>query len=410
MTDQAVPFAPGRQCPLDGIRVLDLSRLVCGNMLTLQLADFGAEVIKLEPLEGDPLRHWCEEGVPVHWKVYGRNKKSMCLDLRTDEGKALLERLVPTAHILVEGFRPGVMETAGFAPDRLLTLNPKLVFVRISGFGQTGPYSDRPGFGSLAEAMCGFAAKNGFADKPPALPNMALADMVAGIQGAFATMVALREVECNGGRGQVVDLSLLEPLHMILGPDAAVHRVTGQSPLRSGNRVSLTAPRNVYATVDGLWLALSASTQGMADRLFNALSRPELSQDDRFRTNADRLKHVEELDAVVQDFVGRRTLEANLAFFRAAEVTVGPVYDAAGFGDDPHVQARGVLVEAMDAELGSVPMHAVCPRLSGTPGALRRPAPDIGQHEGEILTSLPAKSVREFLDTPIISRRSARNV
>lgn len=384
MTD-AVAFAPDRPCPLDGVRVLDLSRLVCGNMLTLQLADFGAEVIKLEPPEGDPLRHWREEGVSVHWKVYGRNKKSVRLDLRTDEGKVLLQRLLPTAHVLVESFRPGVMEAAGFGPDRLLALNPKLVVVRISGFGQTGPYSPRPGFGSLAEGMCGFAAKNGFADKPPALPNMALADMVAGIQGAFAAMVALREAEREGGCGQVVDLSLLEPLHMTLGPDAAVHRLTGRSPLRSGNRVSLTAPRNVYATADGAWLALSASTQGMAARLFRSLNRPELIEDPRFRTNADRLRHVEELDTLVQDFVGQHTLDANLAFFAAAQVTVGPVYDAAGFGDDPHVQVRGVLVEMEDAELGSLPMHAVCPRFSHTPGALRCPAPDLGQHDEEVL-------------------------
>ncbi len=237
--------------------------------------------------------------------------------------------------------------------------------------------------------MCGFAAKNGFADKPPALPSMARADMVAGIQGAFATMVALREAERGGGRGQVIVLSLLEPLHMILGPDAAVHRTTGRSPLRSGNRVSLTAPRNVYATVDGPWLALSACTQGMADRLFRSLSRPELLQDPRFRTNADRLKHVEELDIIIQAFVGQHTLETNSAFFRAAEVTVGPVYDASDFGRDPHVQVRGVLVEVEDAELGSMPMHAVCPRRSDTPGVLRRRAPDLGQHESEILIHAP---------------------
>jgi len=403
MTDAAVPFAPDCPCPLDGVRVLDLSRLVCGNMLTLQLADFGAEVIKLEPPEGDPLRHWREEGVSVHWKVYGRNKKSVRFDLRTEYGKSLLQRLLQTAHVLVESFRPGVMEAAGFSPDRLLALNSKLVIVRISGFGQTGPYSPRPGFGSLVEGMCGFAAKNGFADKPPALPNMALADMVAGIQGAFATMVALREAEREGGHGQVVDLSLLEPLHMTLGPDAAVHRLTGRSPLRSGNRVSLTAPRNVYATVDGAWLALSASTQGMTARLFRTLNRPDLIDDPRFRTNADRLRHVEELDAIVQDFVGQRTLDSNLAFFAAAQVTVGPVYDAAGFGDDPHVQARGVLVEMEDVELGSLPMHAVCPRLSHTPGALRRPAPELGQHDEEVLISLLMEETQKCSQGCLIS-------
>ena len=382
------PFQPDQSCPLDGLRVLDFSRLVAGNMLTLQLADFGAEVIKLEPDKGDPLRHWREDGVAAYWKVYGRNKKSIRLDLRLDAGKALLARLIPTAHILVESFRPGSMEAAGFGPEQVAQLNPKLIYVRLSGFGQTGPYAQRPGFGSLVEAMSGFAAKNGFADKPPALPNLALADMVAGIQGAYAVMVALREAERPGGLGQVIDLSLLEPLHSTLGPEAAAWRITKQIPPRSGNRASITSPRNIYATADGGWVALSASTQAMTERLFRAIGRAELIDDPRFRTNSDRLEHVEEVDAIIQDFVGRRTLADNLQFFEAAEATVGPVYDASGFENDPHVRGRGVLVEMEDEELGSIPMHAVVPRLSSTPGALRRPAPRVGQDEAEILASL----------------------
>lgn len=376
--------------PLAGVRVLDLSRLVAGNMLTLQLADFGAEVIKLEPHEGDPLRHWQEDGLSAYWAVYSRNKKSVRLDLRSDEGKALLARLVPTAQVLVEGFRPGTLEAAGFGPDRLLALNPKLVVVRVSGFGQTGPYRGRPGFGSLIEAMSGFAAKNGFADKPPALPNLALADMVAGLSGAFAAVVALREAEREDGKGQVVDLSLLEPLHSTLGPDAAVHRLTGRVPSRVGNRVSITAPRNVYPTSDGQWVALSASTQGMAERLFRAIGRPELIGDPRFRTNSDRLDNVEALDAIVGEYMAARTLAENLAYFGAADVTVGPVYDPAGFGTDPHVRGRGVLVEVMDPECGPIPMHAPVPRLSTTPGSIRRPAPRLGEHEAEVLAALDA--------------------
>ncbi len=386
---EAQPYRPDRPCPLDGLRVLDFSRLVAGNMLTVQLADFGAEVIKLEPASGDPLRHWREDGVDAYWKVYGRNKKSIRLDLRGAEGKSLLARLIPTADVLVESFRPGSMEAAGYGPDEVARLNPRLVFVRVSGFGQTGPYAQRPGFGSLVEAMSGFAAKNGFADKPPALPNLALADMVAGIQGAFAVMVALREAARPGGRGQVIDLSLLEPLHMVLGPDAAAWRITGRIPPRSGNRASITAPRNIYATSDGGWVALSASTQAMTERLFRAIGRPELIEDPRFRSNADRLAHVGEVDAIIGDFVGARTLAENLRFFEAAETTVGPVYDASGFEADPHVQGRGVLVEMADDDLGSVPMHAVVPRLSGTPGALRRRAPNLGEHEAEILAALP---------------------
>jgi len=219
------------------------------------------------------------------------------------------------------------------------------------------------------------------------LPNMALADMVAGLYGAFAVLAAIREVERRGGAGQVIDLSLLEPLLSIIGPDAAAYRVTGQVPSRTGNRTSISAPRNVYRTRDGGWVALSASTQGMTERLLRAIGRPELIEDPRFRTNSDRLDHAEELDEIILAFVGARTLEENLAFFRAQEVTVGPVYDIAQIVADPHVVERGVLVEAPDDELGRLPMHAVVPRLSATPGVLARPAPRLGEHTDEVLRS-----------------------
>jgi crotonobetainyl-CoA:carnitine CoA-transferase CaiB-like acyl-CoA transferase len=375
--------------PLESVRVLDLSRLVAGNMLSLQLADFGAEVIKVEsPDGGDTLRHWRKKGLELYWKVYGRNKKSVRLNLKSAGDRQLLLRLSGTAQVLIESFRPGVMEALGLSPALLLEKNPRLVIVRISGWGQTGPYRNRPGFGSLVEAMCGFAAKNGFPDKPPALPNMALADMVAGLQGAYATMVALREAERPGGSGQVIDLSLLEPLHSILGPDASAYRLTGSVPPRSGNRSSNSAPRSVFATSDDGWVALSASTQGMAERLFRSIGRPELIQDVRFHSNADRLENVEALEAIIQEFISQWTLEENLAHFEAAEVTVGPVYDATQFEADPHVKERGVLVEVPDSDLNSVPMHAVVPRLSGTPGSIRRPAPQLGEHDEEILGPL----------------------
>jgi crotonobetainyl-CoA:carnitine CoA-transferase CaiB-like acyl-CoA transferase len=383
-----MPYAPDQSCPLDGIRVLDLSRLVAGNMLSLQLADFGAEVIKIEPARGDPLRHWTDNGISPYWKVYSRNKKSIRLDLKTDADKDAFAKLVKTAHVVVEGFRPGVMEAMGFGPDQLLTLNPKVIMARVSGWGQTGPYKNRPGFGSLVEAMSGFAAKNGFADKPPALPNMALADMIAGLSGAFAVMVALREAEKPQGQGQVIDISLLEPLHSILGADAAQYRLTKEVPPRSGNRASITAPRNIYSTSDNGWVALSASTQKMAERLFTAIGRADMITDARFRTNTARLDHVEEVDQIIQDFIGQRTLAENLAFFEQAEVTVGPVYDPAGFEQDAHVKGRGVLVEVPDKDMGTVPMHDVVPRLSRTPGAIRTGAPDLGQHEAEILAPL----------------------
>jgi crotonobetainyl-CoA:carnitine CoA-transferase CaiB-like acyl-CoA transferase len=375
--------------PLEGIRVLDLSRLVAGNMLSLQLADFGAEVIKIEsPEGGDTLRHWRKNGLELYWKVYGRNKKSVRLSLKSAADRSLLVRLSRTAQVLIESFRPGVMEALHLAPATLLEINPRIVIVRISGWGQTGPYRNRPGFGSLAEAMCGFAAKNGFPDKPPVLPSMALADMVAGLQGAYATMVALREAERPSGRGQVIDLSLLEPLHSILGPDAAAYRLAGTIPPRSGNRSSNSAPRSVFATSDGGCVALSASTQDMAERLFQAIGHPELVQDVRFCSNTNRLENVEALEAIIQDFISRRTLRETLDYFEAADVTVGPVYDAAQFESDIHVKERGVLVEVPDRELDSMPMHAVVPRLSNTPGSIRRPAPQLGEHDEEILGPL----------------------
>ncbi|HEX7124528.1 MAG TPA: CoA transferase [Thermodesulfobacteriota bacterium] len=401
MTD----YRPDAPCPLDGVRVLDLTRLVAGNMLTLQLADFGAEVIKVEaPGKGDPLRDWLEGGLPAYWKVYGRNKKSVTLDVKRPAGRDLLLRLAAVADVLVESFRPGVLEALGVGPEALHARNARLVVVRVSGWGQTGPYRDRPGFGSLVEGMSGFAAKTGFADRPPVLPNMALADMVAGIQGAMATLIALREVELKGGPGQVIDLSLLEPLVANLGPDAAAFRITGVVPPRSGNRASITAPRNIYRTSDGAHVALSASTQAMTARLLRAIGRPELIDDPRFRTNADRLAHVDELDAIVGGFIGRRTLAENVEFFERAEVTIGPVYDVSQFVEDPHVRSREVLVELPDDEMGRLPMHNVVPRLSRTPGAIRRPAPRLGEHNAEVLgaVGLTVEDLRRLEEEQVI--------
>src|SRR3954463_9862759 len=261
-------FHPDAKGPLEGIRVLDLSRLVAGNMLSLQLADFGADVIKIEdPRKGDPLRDWRTNGMSVHWKVYARNKKSVTLNLRAPEGLDLLRKLVGTAQVLIENFRPGTLEEMGIGPKVLLSLNPHLIIVRVSGWGQDGPYRDKPGFGSLVEGMSTFAAKNGFADRPPVLPPLALADMIAGLYGANAVLVALREIE-RGGRGQVIDLPLLDPIFSILGPEAALYKLTQKIEKRVGSLSNNTAPRNVYETKDGRFVSISASIQSMAERLF----------------------------------------------------------------------------------------------------------------------------------------------
>jgi crotonobetainyl-CoA:carnitine CoA-transferase CaiB-like acyl-CoA transferase len=388
-----IPFRPEAPCPLDGIIVLDLSRLVAGNMLSLQLADFGAEVIKVEdPDKGDPLRAWRVEGHSLFWKAYSRNKKSITLDLRKPRAKELLMGLVERANVLVENYRPGTLERMGLAPDTLHARNPRLVIVRVSGWGQTGPYAQKPGFGTLVEGMSGYAAKTGYPDRAPVLPPTALADMVAGLYGAYATMVALREVETRsgqgGGNGQVIDLSLLEPVHSVIGADAAMYKAAGIVPRRQGSRSNITSPRNVYKTRDGRWISISASMQSMAERLYAAVGVPDMIKDPRFADNSARLAHAEEAERPVAEFIARHDCDECLAIFEKAEVTAAPIYDIDQFVADPHVQARQILVDVPDDEIGSVTIHNVIPRLSATPGALRRPAPKLGEHSAEVLARL----------------------
>jgi len=270
----------------------------------------------------------------------------------------------------------------------LHALNPKLIVVRVSGWGQDGPYRDKPGFGSLVEGMSGFASKNGFADRPPVLPPLALADMIAGLYGSNAVLIALREIERNGGNGQVIDLPLLDPIFSILGPEAALYKLTQRIEPRVGSRSNNTSPRNVYETKDGRFISISASIQNMAERLFRAIGRADMIDDPRFRTNSDRVKNIDECDRPVAEFIKARTLAEGLAVFEAAEVTAAPVYDIDQFIADPHVRAREIVTELPDADMGSVPMHAVVPRLSGTPGDIRTAAPALGEHNNEILGGL----------------------
>jgi formyl-CoA transferase len=382
------PFATAARCPLDGVRVLDLSRLVAGNTLSQVLGDFGAEVIKVEPPAGDSLRAWQTNGVQVNWKLYARNKKSLCLELRKPEARKLLLDLAPTAAIFIESFRPGTLEDMGLAPEVLLARNPRLVIVRISGWGQDGPYRRRPGFGTLVEGLSGFASFNGFADREPVLPPMYLADTVAGLYGAAGVMIALREVERNGGRGQVIDLPLLDPLFAVLGPQAANYRLTGKVKPRTGSRSTNAAPRNAYRCKDGKYVSLSASTQKMAERVFRSIGRADLVDNPRYRNNADRVRHAEELDAIIGGFVAQRTQAENVAFFEQAEVTIGPIYDISQIVEDPHVRDRELIADYPDPEMGAFPMHHVVPRLTGTPGAIRTPAPRLGEHNRALLAEI----------------------
>jgi len=395
---QALPAAhlqPGATGPLQGVRVVDLSRLVAGNMLTLQLGDFGADVIKVEAAgSGDTLREWREshadfpDGFDGWWRTYARNKRSLALDLRNAEAVVWLRRLIGTAQVLVESFRPGTLETMGLGPDALLAAHPNLVIVRLSGWGQSGPYRELPGFGSLIEGFSGFAHKHRGGNGAPQLPNLALADMITGLTGAFATLTALREVEVRGGRGQVVDLSLLEPMLAIMGPDVSAYAATGVDA-EPGRKIA--SPRGSYRCKDGLWVSMSGSTDTMARRVFEAIGQSVLFDDPRFATNAARLAHDTELDGLVEGFIAGLTQAECLTLFRQHGVTVGPIYAPPQLVADPHVTQRGVYVR-LDIGDGSPPtvMHQVTPRLQGTPGSIRRAAPQRGQHTAELLQELGA--------------------
>ncbi len=382
-------FDPAATGALQGLRVLDLSRLVAGNMLTKVLADHGAEVVKLEPPEGDTLRAWRIKGVSTTWKTLSRNKLSVCLALRDPAAIEVVKRMAAEASMLVESFRPGVLEAMGLAPEVLLAINPRLVIIRISGWGQDGPYRHKPGFGTLVEGYAGFAAVNGFADREPVLPPMYMADGYAGLYGAATAMIALRHAEATG-QGQVIDLTLFDPIHVMMEPQHANWQLTGELKPRTGSRSTNAVPRNAYQTRDGGWVCLSASTQGMTEKLFRSIGRADLIDDQRFRTNADRVRHGEELDAIIAGYIAERSLAETLAHFDAAGVTIGPIMDAAMLAEDPYVAAREAVIEVPDEEMpgGWLPMHGMVPRLSATPGILARPAPRLGEHNEAVLGPL----------------------
>ena len=376
---------PAAEGPLEGIKVLDLSRLVAGNMLSLQLADFGADVIKIEPPAGDPLREWKEDGLSIFWKTYGRNKRSVVLNLREAADSAALWALIDGADVLIENYRPGTLEQMGFGPDLLLKRNPDLVVVRISGFGQTGPYAQFPGFGTIVEGMSGYAHRTGFPDREPVLPPLALADMIAGIYGMSATVTALFARQKGKSSGQVIDLSLLEPIFSVLGPEAGIHALTGKVKERVGSASNTASPRNVYRCADGKYVALSGSTPAVARRIFEIIGRADMNTDPRFATNSERLRHRELVDDAIGAWFATRSHDEALAIMRDSGATVGPIYSIADAAGDPHFAEREVIVSLDDEEHGALPMHNIVPRLSATPGTFRRPAPGLGEHTSEVL-------------------------
>jgi crotonobetainyl-CoA:carnitine CoA-transferase CaiB-like acyl-CoA transferase len=381
-------FGSDNHGALKNVRVLDLSRLVAGNTLTMALSDLGADVIKVESPAGDNLREWRVKGISTAWKAYSRNKRSLCLNLRRREGLEILYKLVARSDVFVESFRPGTLESMGLAPAVLFEINPRLLIARISGWGQDGPYAGRPGFGTLVEAMSGFASMNGFADREPVLPPIYLADMTAGLYGAIGVLAALHNVQNGDSKGQVIDVSLLDSFFSILGPQAANFRLTNKVKPRTGSCSTNSAPRNIYKTADGHWISLSASTQSMTETLFRAIGRPDLINDPRFVDNASRLQNVAELNELVSAHVGSSTRDEALKRLQQAGVTVAPVYDMRDIEQDPHFHEREVVVELPDEEMGTVPVHSINPRLSGTPGAFRSPAPQLGEDSQAVLKEL----------------------
>ena len=365
--------------PLAGLKVLDLSIIVAGGTASSLLADFS----------GDPLRNWGPfvNGVSLWWKVHSRNKRSVTLNLGDPDGQALLRELAQHADLLIEGFRPGAMERWNLGPEDLHAVNPKLVMVRFSGFGQTGPYRERPGFGTIAECMSGYIAMTGFPDSPPNLPPVPLADEIAGLFGAMSGMMALYHRDAGGtggGQGQVIDVSLFEPLFRLCIPHITMYQQLGISRERVGNDFPDAAPRSLYQSGDGAWMGLSATSQNTFENLAQAMGLPELLQDPRFKDNASRLENTADLNQTLQGWLGQRSSQEIMDQLVPAGGVVGPVYDAARIMDDPHYRERDDILEIDDPELGPTKMLGVVPKFSQTPGAVRHAGPALGQHNAEV--------------------------
>ena len=391
--------------PLAGLKVLDLSIIVAGGTASSLMADFGAEVVKVErPGTGDPLRNWgpFANGVSLWWKVHSRNKKSITLNLGTPEGQDLLKRLVVESDVLIEGFRPGAMEKWGLGPNDLLAVNPKLVMLRYSGFGQTGPYKDRPGFGTIAECMSGYIGMTGFPDTPPNLPPIPLADEIAGVFGAMAGMMALYHRDTSGNpdtQGQVVDVSLFEPLFRLCIPHITMFDMLGINRERVGNDFPDAAPRNLYKTGDDRWLGLSATSQSTFESLAKAMGMPDLIDRPEFKDNAARLDNREILNDELQGWLGQRDLQETMDQLIPSGGVVGPVYDAPQIMADPHYLAREDIIDIDDPELGKTKMLGVVPKFSETPGSVQHAGPTVGEHNQHIYSSwlgLPADKLSQL--------------
>lgn len=375
---------------LTGLRVLDVSTILAGPLCCRILGDFGADVIKVEhPENGDSMRGHgpSKDGQPLWWKEISRNKRTIALDLKAPDGAEVFRRLVASADVVVENFRPGTLERWGIGPEVLASLNPRVVVLRLTGFGQTGPYSSRPGFGTLAEAMSGFAAATGEPDGPPTLPAFGLADSICGIAASSAVLMALRHRD-QSGRGQVIDMNILQPIMDAVGPAPTVYQQLGIVEPRHGNRSTNNAPRNTYITSDSKWVAVSTSAQRIAERVMRLVGHPEVIDEPWFSTGHGRAQHVDLLDAHVAGWIVQRTRAEVLEEFTEAGAAIGPVYDARDLTEDPHVRETGMLVEVEDEDLGPLLQHGVMWRLTDSPGDIRFTGRALGADTDEVLTEV----------------------
>ncbi len=389
-----------------GLRVLDAATLFAGPLAATLLGDFGAEVIKIEHPQGDPVRTHghAKDGVNLWWKMIARNKRAVTLNLSSPDGQELLRQLVKQSDVLIENFRPGTLERWNLGPTVLHEINPGLVLARVTGFGQIGPYKNRPGFGTLAEAMSGFAAMTGEPDGPPTLPPFGLADGITGLALSSAIMFALH-ARARTGRGQVIDIALIEPILSVLGPQPTWFDQLGVIQERRGNRSSNSAPRNVYRTADDRWVAISTSAQSIAERVMQLVGHPEVIAEPWFASGAERAKHADLLDEMVGGWIAQRPFTEVVAAFEAAQAAVAPIYDIRQIMDDPQYQALESITMVADPELGPIKMQNVMFRLSDTPGAIhwtgKQRGADNAAVYGELL-GLNAERLRELAEKGVL--------
>jgi crotonobetainyl-CoA:carnitine CoA-transferase CaiB-like acyl-CoA transferase len=379
-----------RRAPLGGLRVLDLATLFAGPLVATFLGDFGADVIKVEHPRGDPVRGHghAKNGVGLWAKMINRNKRMLTLDLSKPIAQRILSDLAAESDVLIENFRPGTLERWNIGPEQLRATNPKLIVLRMTAFGQTGPYARRPGFGTIAESLSGFAAITGQADGPPTLPPFGLADGIAGLAGTIATMFALYARDASGGSGQVIDVAIIEPILTILGAQVTVFDQLGIVQRRTGNRSANNAPRNTYRTCDDKWVAISTSSQSIAERVMRLVGHPEVLDEPWFATGSQRAEHADELDSYVADWIEQRTMTDVVRAFEEAEAAVAPIYDAADVLQDPQFAALESIITVPDEELGPLKMQNVLFRMLGTPGKVRWSGRRLGQDTDGILQEL----------------------